>query len=369
MKPIVTLLFALTYLCLGFNAFAQQTKVLFINPGHNTSNATGSFWFDVNRFMQAAANDLNLSLTTLFANRDHLLMKQLAQQVTQYQPDVVIIVNEKGVGVSLIKQIAKQNIAIFTLLNGFTEQELDRLTKQQKQLLLGSLIPDNYHVGQALMADLYQLHQQKNRARKPYELLVLKGDYTSAASIDRERGLTAHLMANRQLHLLDSTVANWSSSEAYKKIKGILQHNKIDIIWAANDPMAYGASRALKEFGLLAQTTIGGINWDNTNADNPIDVSYGGHVILGAKALIMLHDYYSGSRPLCKMNEKQQVFTRNRGNNQQRFRANIQGKKLEQFDFSRFSLGHPEQAKFDLATFISHSYQLASTKNLTCEPQ
>ncbi len=367
MKRFLIFLFVVAWIFAGSSASAQQSKVVFINPGHQTSNSTGQFWSDVNRFMQAAANDLDIELITLFANRDHLLMRQLAQQVSQYKPSAVIIVNEKGIGVNLVKQVAKQQIPIFTLLNAFTEQELAKLSTQQKELLIGSLVPNNYIAGKALMADLYQLHQQKVDTTEPYELLVLRGDYTSAASIKREQGVAVHLAANPKLHLIDSPVANWSKLEAYKKVKGILQHNRIDIIWAANDPMAYGASRAVKESGLAEQVTIGGINWDQINSDYPIDVSYGGHVVLGAKALVMLHDHQAGIIPACKMNEKQDVFTRNIGNNLKQFRNNTQGQKLEQFDFSRFSLTHPQPAKFELSTFIANTYTAETKQNLTCK--
>lgn len=367
MKRFLIFLFFVTWMFAGSDASAQQNKIVFINPGHQNENSTGHFWFDVSRFMQAAANDLDIELITLFANRDHLLMRQLAQQVYQYKPTAVIIVNEKGIGISLVKQIAKQQIPIFTLLNGFTKQELARLNKQQKDLLIGSLVPNNYIAGKALMADLYQLHQQKVNTTEPYELLVLRGDYTSSASIQREQGVAVHLAANPKLHLIDSPVANWSKLEAYKKVKGILQRNHIDIIWAANDPMAYGASRAVKESGLAEKITIGGINWDQVNSDYPIDVSYGGHVILAAKALVMLHDHQTGIIPSCRMNKKQDVFSRNIGNNLKRFRNNTQGQKLEQFDFSRFSLTSPQPAKFELATFITNTYTQETSPNLACQ--
>lgn len=366
MKRLLCLLITAVGLLLSSNTWASQTKVVFINPGHKSANSTGEFWPNVSRFMQAAADDLNIELITLFANRDHLLMKNLARRVHQYQPDFVIIVNEKGVGIELVKTVAQHNYPIFTLLNGFSDRELARLTAEQKKLLIGSLVPNNYIVGQSLISDLYQLHHDKVKSNKPYELLVLRGDYTSAASVDREQGLLANLTKNSQLHLFDNPVANWSKLEAYKKVKGILQHKQIDIIWAANDPMAYGASRAVKEAGLSGKVTIGGINWDKINQDYPIAVSYGGHVILGAKALVMLSDYQAGIRKPCQMDEQQDVFVRNNNGNQQRFHNNTEQDKLEQFDFARFSRKTDSAASFQLSTFINHNYNAAKNTTSDC---
>ncbi len=354
----------LAMLCLpAYALHAKQSKVVFINPGHPQGDSTGAFWAGVNRFMVAAANDLDLELSTLFARRDHILMKRLANDVHKLKPDYIIIVNEKGVGVDLVRAIAKHNIPIFTLLNSFTKQELDKLTEQQKSLLIGSLVPDNYLAGKGLLADLYELHENKPTSAKPYQLLALRGDYRSAAALDRVKGLHDYLTENDNIHLFDSSVANWSEQQAYKKVKGLLQRHSIDIIWAANDPMAYGASRAVKEAGLTGKVTIGGFNWDALDKDYPIDASYGGHVTLGAKALVMLNDYQAGLLSRCEMKVKQNIFQLNNNQDLEHFLANTKRTNIEAFDFSRFSKAHKKTAEFQLDTFIDKAYKTISSQN------
>ena len=120
-KFLAGLLFVYSVLA-NEHVFAGNFNVVFINPGHPVADSTGTFWSSVNRFMQAAANDLDIELVSLYAERDHILMKQLAQTVNSHSPDYVIIVNEKGVGKELVKAIAPYKLPIFTLLNGFSQQ-------------------------------------------------------------------------------------------------------------------------------------------------------------------------------------------------------------------------------------------------------
>lgn len=352
-------------ICLLLVAFSSTTKadefnVVFINPGHINGDSTGRFWSDVSRFMSAAADDLNINLTSVYANRDHILMKQLAASVHKQRPDAVIIVNEKGIGVALVKELAKHDLPVFVLLNGFSQRELAKFNQEQKNSLIGSVIANNYQAGKRLMQDLYQSHKLKAPSRNNYELLMLRGDYNSPAAIDRAQGAKDFVAEVQELRVFDNPVANWSKEQAYKKVKGILLRRSPDIIWAANDPMAFGASLAVKEANLSDKVTIGGFNWDSAKHEPSIDMSYGGHVILGAKALVMLSDHKNGHLPSCQMHLVEDIFSRNQDNNEQKFRANTAGDKLAQFDFSKFSYANPEPAAFTLSTFIDKRYQVVA---------
>lgn len=353
------LYFIVVIVTIAFSGFSSAAgfNVVFINPGNVHGDETGKFWSDVDRFMQAAANDLNIKLTTLFANRNHIQMKQMARDIKRHNPDYVIIVNEKGVGTDLVKLIAPHDIPIFTLLNGFSETERSQLTAKQQKLLIGNLVPDNFLVGKALMQSLYQRHIKTHQKHGKLEVLALIGDYRSWAATERQAGLVDEINSNNKLSLFDSPVANWSQTEAYRKVKGMLQRHNVDIIWAANDPMAYGASIAVREVGLSKQVTIGGVNWDLAYQNGPFDLSFGGHVTLGAKSLVMLADHRAGLMLNCEMHIKHNIFQSNNGNRLVRFLANTKGKNIESFDFFRFSKRHKNPAVYDLNVFINNSYQ------------
>lgn len=355
MKASILFLLLSLFLLVSNEVKADKLKVVFINPGHPKGDATGAFWSNVDRFMHAAADDLNVDLISLYANRNHILMKQLAQKAIELQPDYVIVVNEKGAAFSIVQELSAREIKSFLLLNNLSKVQFSRLPKSQQEFFIGSLIPDNYHVGQALMEELLAIHNDKvtmDLRSRSYHLLAIQGDYSSAAAVERKQGLMDFISNGKQVTLIDSSVANWSEEEAYTKVKGLLKRQQIDIIWAANDPMAQGARRAVKEAKLDYPVTIGGINWDEQPKEYPLDVSFGGHVTLGAKAIAMLFDFHHGL-PDNNMHIKVKVFKPLSTNKVARFRAFIADENMSAFDFSRFSKTKPSNIEFDVNYFIT----------------
>jgi hypothetical protein len=101
----------------------ERFKVVFLNTGYPTENATGNFGLHVTQFMEAAADDLDIELITLYFHRNHILMKSLINAVLRKKPSYVILVNEKGIAWALIKQLAQHNVASFMLLNNISERD------------------------------------------------------------------------------------------------------------------------------------------------------------------------------------------------------------------------------------------------------
>ncbi|REL25382.1 hypothetical protein DXX93_01675 [Thalassotalea euphylliae] len=341
---------------------ASQFKVVVINPGSAKSDTTGPFWANVHQIMQAAADDLDIELVSLFAERNHIKMKALAVDALALKPDYVIIVNEKGVGIELVRVFAKNKIPVFALLNGFNDKERESLSESEQKSLIGSVVPDNRKAGEHLLSELISLHENTSDS---INLLALRGDFASAAATEREHGLQQALSVHKQVRLIDYPVGNWSKGQAYTTVKGILQRARVDIIWSANDPMAFGALEAVQEANLSYPVTVGGMNWDETNLNSTIDVSLGGHVVLGAKALAMLADYHQKDLKPCEMNVVIDIFQSSLAGNMRRFLENIADDSLSEIDFSRFSQAHAETALFSLETFISHTYLPLPSEPLT----
>jgi hypothetical protein len=59
----------------------ERFKVVFLNPGYPTENATGNFGLHVTQFMEAVANDSEIELINLYSHRNHMLMKSLINDV------------------------------------------------------------------------------------------------------------------------------------------------------------------------------------------------------------------------------------------------------------------------------------------------
>ncbi|WP_158089079.1 ABC transporter substrate-binding protein [Cognaticolwellia mytili] len=331
---------------------ARNFTVVFLNPGYPESNATGNFWANVTRFMVAAADDLNINLLTIYAYRNHVLMKSLAQQVIEQKPDYVILVNEKGIALNIVKKIAEHKIPVFMLLNTLSSDEYDLLSQDEKKFLIGSLTPDNYQVGKKLSDDLIKAYLKQNSRDNMINFFVLQGDHTTPAATARVKGFSDSIKAHENINLIDNTVANWSKQQAYQKVKGVLQRDRIDIIWSANDAMAFGAKKAVLEAELIYQPIIGGINWDVSDEGYTIDISYGGHVTLGAYAMAMLKGI---DDKVIVDEEKYQlidIFESSHSKHFSLFEALLVNNELSRYDFARFGEDSTTKMKFSIENLI-----------------
>lgn len=354
-KKCFILIFFLFNLLCSATIYAREFSVVFLNPGYPDSNVTGDFWANVTDFMAAAAEDLNINLVTIYAYRNHVLMKSLTQQVIEQKPDYVILVNEKGIALNIFKEIAAHEIPVFMLLNTLSSDEYDLLSQDEKNLLIGSVTPDNYRVGRKLGDDLIKTYVQQSRhdsSNNTIKILALQGDHTTPAAIARAKGFTDSLKIHKNINLIDSTVANWSKQQAYQKVKGMLQRDRIDIIWTANDAMAFGAKQAVLEAKLIHQPIIGGINWDVSDEGYAIDISYGGHVTLGAYAITMLKDIDDKVMSDIEKYQMIDIFESSRSNHFPLFKTLLINKELSRYDFTHFNENSDAKMRFSIANLI-----------------
>ena len=264
------------------STFAQY-NVIFINPGHANTNVTGPFWYEVSQLMRDAAEDFDLNLTIHYANRNHILMKELVADAVKQSPDMLILVDEKSVLSQQLLNLPTFNTPVYFLLNRPTGNEL-RALKNKGMNIAGSVVPDNVQAGHLLAKQLI------SKAQLPASIYAINGDHTTPAALDRKTGLEAFTAQHAQVNIAAQGVANWSSPQAYRQSLGLLTHHPdIQVIWSANDAMALGAIRALNEKKRRTDVLVGAINWPLRAAAEKIDVCIGGHVTLGALAMINIH--------------------------------------------------------------------------------
>ncbi|MEW6983115.1 ABC transporter substrate-binding protein [Colwelliaceae bacterium 6471] len=345
--------------------YATSFKVVFLNPGYPDQNTTGKFWSNVTQFMTAAADDLDIELVTIYAFRNHILMKSLVEEIAAEKPQYVILVNEKGIALNIMRQIATHNIPTFMLLNTFNDKDYSLLSTPEKSLLIGSVIPDNYIAGNKLLNGLFQQYeslQDNNNNNSSRNLLALQGDYTTPASLAREQGMKDAIQAIKSINIVDSTVANWSKQQAYQKVKGILQRKRIDLIWAGNDAMAFGAKKAVEELTLEYPVVIGGINWDVDDPHYPTNLSFGGHVTLGALALAMLRDIDSNNLPLNERHQVVDIFESSSTPYSNLFKTRLKQHQLEYYDFAKFSYSSTNKLPFTIENITNTFSQQSEDK-------
>ena len=295
-------------ICLLISLPALALEVVFFNPGHQRiDNPTGSFWPESSQFMQAVADDLEIELETLYADRDIRLMRQQVLSVLEreHKPDYLLLVNERFALNALFDEIDAAKIPYFLAYNHHSKLPLEDQPqpRDQQAYWLGTLVPNNQYAG-------YHLAKNLMAAAAPAapHFLAYSGDHVTSASLLRTAGLMQLLAETPDARLSSLVVGQWGYEIPQARTQALLRRNPdTNIIWAANGPMALGAYRGIDEPN--TDIKIGSINWDKEEIQalqrGEIDCSLGGHFMVGgwlepdhALRLPSRYRFYRRRRPL-----------------------------------------------------------------------
>lgn len=273
--------------------------VLFINPGF----VERGFWKSVSDTMLAAADALDFNLTVVSADRKWpLMVSRGLEAIRETSPDYVIIVNENQQAPRLMEAAETRGIPTLLLLNSLTELQEKTFGTPRTVFKnwIGSITPDNAIAGYEMAKSLEAAAQKSGKKTAPITLLTLAGDFKTPASIDRLAGLDRALKESKRLKEIRRLTVNWSEQEVYQRSAIMSRQTAVDTIWAANDPIAFGAIRALREQNLKPGSDffVAGLNWSTEAVDmvrrGEMTMTHGGHFLAGAYAMIMLYDYDRG---------------------------------------------------------------------------
>lgn len=295
MKKIVLLIFIL----INFKYVFPNIKISFINPGKSDE----VFWTMVTDFMKAAAEDLEINLEVIYAERNFLKQVTIMEEITSRneKPDYIIIVNEKLIASRLLNISDKIGVKTFMILNELTEEQIKYYGKPRgiHKNWLGTLVPNNIDAGYMIAESIMKKAElEKNNLN----LLAIAGNRATPASVERVNGLQNFLKKKQEIKHIATVFSEWTKEEAYIRTKNLLfrYDNKIDLIWGVNDLAALGALQAIEEAGLepSKDVYIGGLNWSNEALrkiqDGDLVSSVGGHFMIGGWALVILKDYHEG---------------------------------------------------------------------------
>lgn len=113
--------------------------------------------------------------------------------------------------------------------------------------------PDNKSIGNKVGRTIDMLSEYKN-----INIIELKGNDRSRPSILRSEGLREVVDKEKNIRIYKSYVANWMKDEAEDIIlKAPLNKEDIDVVFAHNDAMAYGAIKAIEKKGVNSISVIG----------------------------------------------------------------------------------------------------------------
>jgi ABC-type sugar transport system substrate-binding protein len=335
----------------------RLSKVVFISPGY----ANHGFWQDVTATMSAAADQLGFELEVYYSDRQWLKMVRNAEAIINApdKPDFLILVNEYQEGARLLALADKAGIPTLMLLNSLTPEQRSTYGAPGEKLKnwIASLTPDNEIAGYEMALSLLpaSFAPQENDL-PPIALLTLAGDNNTPASQMRLKGLDRALNEFPQLNEQRRIPVNWSGDDAYKRTRLWLESGqKLDAVWAANDAMALGAIKAMREAGLKpgVDVKVAGLNWSQEAIQKVIKgemtLTHGGHFIAGAWAMVMLYDIVQGrdfntGTGLAATEVHFPMTAINQGNAQDYLKY-FGNQQWSDIPFKRFSLSHSQKSK------------------------
>lgn len=278
-------------------AAKSAPRVVFLNPGEANERGTGPFWRTVSRFMAQAADALGMQLEVQYAERDHLRMLQQAQALAKRASptDYVVLVNEKMAARQMLETLAPSGARLLVIHNDLTSEQRREIGNEREQFRhwIGTAVSDNARGGWRLMEELYR---QLGRGVQP-QILGITGDPSTPVSAERAAGVQEYVEHARRGRIVQLVHSDWSYTDGEQKAHVLLaRYPQANILWAANDSMALGALRAVSARG--AAVRVGGMGgWPDaldSIAAGGLAATAAGHYLIGAWAMVMLHDYHQG---------------------------------------------------------------------------
>ncbi len=338
---------------------AMATKrIAFINPGFEDKG----FWQAVSATMQAAADSLGFELEILYSDRQWPKMVENGKTLLSREqtPDYLILVNEHQQAPVLMKLAELRGVKTILLLNSLTVEQVDALGAPREQLQgwLGSLTPDNEIAGYEIATSVIEGAKKAGIGDdNQINLIALAGDFKTPASIGRLDGLGRALRAYPDAKLERKFTVNWSFDKAYRQTQLWLKsQGELDAVWAANDPIALGAIKALREAGREPgrDVMVAGLNWSPAALDlvsrGEMTLSHGGHFLAGAWIMVLLYDYDQGVDFATPAADVRFPMTAIDQGNVRAYRQALGDGNWSRIDFRQFSRSHhPELLGYDFS--------------------
>ncbi len=282
---------------LGRRVWGQaRPRVVFLNPGESVERGTGPFWRMVSQYMEAAARGFGMQLEVLYAERDHLKMIGQAEALARRSdpPDYVVLVNEKLAAQQMLTTLAGTPSKLLLIHNDLTPEQRRTIGNERQTIAnwIGTATTDAGRGAYLLMAELdRQLGPQLPK------VIGLTGDRQTPVSLERANGVEDYLKHAGRGQVVQLAFGDWSYADGEEKARVLLaRYPEANCLWATNDSMAMGALRAVEARG--AKVLVGGIGgWGDALvavAEGRLAADTAGDYLIGAWAMVMLHDYHHG---------------------------------------------------------------------------
>lgn len=328
---------------------AQATSVVFLNPGRSDE----AFWVEYSAYMQQAADDLGIDLEVRYGERTAQGILDLARDVLarKQKPDYLLFVNEQFVGPEILRMYVGSGIKLFSVHSTLTpeQQMITGGSRDKYSNWIGSLVPNDEEAGYLMAKALIEL-----TPAGVGEMIAFSGIKQTPSATLREVGLQRALNEHPHVRLRQLVYGEWFEQRAYEQASALLpRYPQVNLVWSANDNMAFGVMRAAREQGRALRYS--GLNNSvaalQARVDGRLSVLSSGHFILGGCALVMVHDYAAGLDFATRggKNQMARLFRLLDAQQARRLLRNLQasGSKL---DFKRFSVArNPRLQRYDFS--------------------
>lgn len=274
-------------------------KVTFVAP--NVASP-GTFYEIFADLLQVAARQLHVELELVDATkqRDTLLVRANQAVAAARRPDLMLLVNYLSVGPEVLAANTAAGVGTFFVAEGLSVGDLGTLTAGgHSRGYLGQIVPDDAEAGRMLGEILTSAARARGLLDTAGMIHVgaIAGEHTQAGSA-RFRGWQAVLKEHADVIQSGFQYGAWEEEPARAVAALMLRAApQIKVLWCANDGMALGALRAAVDAGRQPgkDILIGGVDLVDRAltevAAGRLEVSIGGHLVDGARALVLLHDH------------------------------------------------------------------------------
>lgn len=280
-------------------------KVAFINPGKPDE----AYWVSASKSMEAAARSLGMELEVRYAQRQFPLALEIAREIaarpTSQRPQYVVVANEGAAAPELIR-ILSDKTKVFTAFSGVTlpaDVAAAGAPREKFAGWIGSLEPMADEAGYLIAKELISKARSQGlrAADGKIHLLAITGDRSTTTSVQRTQGMRRAVEESGDVVLQQEVNAQFNRQKAQEAAEQLfVRFPQARAVWAGSDQMAFGAMQALEaRAGVPGKDVLfAGINTSREALDavksGRLAALAGGHFILGAFAMVMIHDHHKG---------------------------------------------------------------------------
>jgi ABC-type sugar transport system substrate-binding protein len=276
-------------------------KVAFLTPN---IGGPGTFYEIFADFLRVAARQLHVDLEVVDGTKQRETMLARGREIVTApgRPDYMLLVNYMSVGQELLASNAAAGVGTFVVVEALSSGGLGTHGPGGEKAAgyLGQIVPDDVEAGKMLAEILTGAARARGLvdAGGRVQVGVIAGEHTQAGNA-RFRGWQSFLKEHADVVQAGFQYGSWEEEPA-KAVAALMLKAapQISVLWCANDGMALGALAAAVEAGRRPgqDLLIGGVDLvDRALAEvagGRLEVSIGGHLVDGARALMLLHDHH-----------------------------------------------------------------------------